>query len=291
VPPLKSSAAVREGIPCVRGAAASRRDPSELRLGARRRGVGERRRRRRRHRRKRAGARSRRGGRRLLPRALPRLSELRGARPASGDVRRARGGARRRRAARLSRRARRRPARPLAPLAKQDRDGGRAAFRRRSGDDSPRGDRARAGKRRLRDDRRPRRSASRHDRAQVGRDADAADRARGRRPLPSGRRVPRGCDRPDVRRRRPRNPHIPGDDRAHHPHPRSTEPDRGGADLTPRLSSYWLHLVTPVKAGVARPLVEGLRNPTIGRDERIRRLFLFALTPFDDAVRSALAPD
>ncbi len=61
--------------------------------------------------------------------------------------------------------------------------------------------------------------------------------------------------------------------------------------LTPRLSSYWLHLVTPVKAGVARPLVEGLRNPTIGRDERIRRLFPFALTPFDDAVRSALAPD
>jgi uncharacterized protein YbjT (DUF2867 family) len=30
--------------------------------------------------------------------------------------------------------------------------------------------------------------------------------------------------------------------------------------LSPRLSSYWLHLVTPVRAGVARPLVEGLRN-------------------------------
>ena len=30
--------------------------------------------------------------------------------------------------------------------------------------------------------------------------------------------------------------------------------------LTPRLSSYWLHLVTPVNAGVARPLIEGLRN-------------------------------
>jgi uncharacterized protein YbjT (DUF2867 family) len=27
--------------------------------------------------------------------------------------------------------------------------------------------------------------------------------------------------------------------------------------LSPRLSSYWLHLVTPVPASVARPLVEG----------------------------------
>ena len=42
--------------------------------------------------------------------------------------------------------------------------------------------------------------------------------------------------------------------------------------LSPRLSSYWLHLVTPVRAGVARPLVEGLRNPTVARDERIRVL-------------------
>ena len=35
--------------------------------------------------------------------------------------------------------------------------------------------------------------------------------------------------------------------------------------LTPRLSSYWLHLVTPVKASVARPLIEGLRNETVAR--------------------------
>ena len=37
--------------------------------------------------------------------------------------------------------------------------------------------------------------------------------------------------------------------------------------LSPRLSSYWLHLVTPVQASVARPLIEGLRNPTVARDE------------------------
>jgi uncharacterized protein YbjT (DUF2867 family) len=59
--------------------------------------------------------------------------------------------------------------------------------------------------------------------------------------------------------------------------------------LTPRLSSLWLHLVTPVKAGVARPLVEGLRKETVAHDERIRALVPFELTPFDQAARAALA--
>jgi uncharacterized protein YbjT (DUF2867 family) len=59
--------------------------------------------------------------------------------------------------------------------------------------------------------------------------------------------------------------------------------------LTPRLSSWWLHLVTPVGAGVARPLIEGLRNATVARESRIRELVPFELTPFDDAVRAALA--
>ncbi len=59
--------------------------------------------------------------------------------------------------------------------------------------------------------------------------------------------------------------------------------------LTPRLSSLWLHLVTPVGASVARPLIEGLKNPTIAREERLRRLFPFDLTTFDEAARSAFA--
>ena len=59
--------------------------------------------------------------------------------------------------------------------------------------------------------------------------------------------------------------------------------------LSPRLSSYWLHLVTPVRASVARPLVEGLRNPTVAQDDRIRRLLPRELTPFDAAARQALA--
>ena len=59
--------------------------------------------------------------------------------------------------------------------------------------------------------------------------------------------------------------------------------------LTPYLSSLWLNLVTPVNASVARPLVEGLRNPTIAREERIRALLPFELTSFDEAARRALA--
>lgn len=60
--------------------------------------------------------------------------------------------------------------------------------------------------------------------------------------------------------------------------------------LSPRLSSYWLHIVTPVGASVARPLVEGLRNPTIAHDDRIQRLLPLPLTSFSDAARRALEP-
>jgi uncharacterized protein YbjT (DUF2867 family) len=60
--------------------------------------------------------------------------------------------------------------------------------------------------------------------------------------------------------------------------------------LTPRLSSYWLHLVTPVRAAVARPLIEGMRNPTVAHDDRIRRLLPFPLTGFTEAARQALDP-
>jgi hypothetical protein len=59
--------------------------------------------------------------------------------------------------------------------------------------------------------------------------------------------------------------------------------------LSPQLSSYWLHLVTPVRASVARPLVEGLRNPTVAEDDRIQRLLPRTLVPFDTAAREALA--
>jgi len=43
--------------------------------------------------------------------------------------------------------------------------------------------------------------------------------------------------------------------------------------LTPRLSSYWLHLVTPIPASIGRPLIEGLRNEVIVRKPNARELF------------------
>ncbi len=58
--------------------------------------------------------------------------------------------------------------------------------------------------------------------------------------------------------------------------------------LTPRLSSWWLHLVTPVNASVARPLIDGLRTPTVAHEDGIREIVPVEPTPFDDAVRLAL---
>jgi uncharacterized protein YbjT (DUF2867 family) len=60
--------------------------------------------------------------------------------------------------------------------------------------------------------------------------------------------------------------------------------------LTPRLSSYWVHLVTPIPANIARPLIDGLRNEVIVRDETARQLFP-QIKPMDysSAVSLALA--
>jgi len=58
--------------------------------------------------------------------------------------------------------------------------------------------------------------------------------------------------------------------------------------LTPRLSSLWLYLVTPASVAVARPLVEGLRVPTVARDDRIWDIVGVQRTSFDEAIRSAL---
>lgn len=62
--------------------------------------------------------------------------------------------------------------------------------------------------------------------------------------------------------------------------------------LTPALSARWSGVVTGVERSVARPLIEGLRNETVVRDDAIRRLVPFAPMGFDDAVRRALSrPD
>ncbi|MBI5032760.1 MAG: SDR family oxidoreductase [Chloroflexi bacterium] len=43
--------------------------------------------------------------------------------------------------------------------------------------------------------------------------------------------------------------------------------------LTPNLSSYWVHWMTPISANIAHPLIEGLRNQVIVRDDSARQLF------------------
>ena len=59
--------------------------------------------------------------------------------------------------------------------------------------------------------------------------------------------------------------------------------------LTPRLSSYWIRLVTPLRASFAQPVVEGLKNETVVRTGAARSLFP-RITPsgYETAVRAAL---
>lgn len=61
--------------------------------------------------------------------------------------------------------------------------------------------------------------------------------------------------------------------------------------LSPRLSSLWIGLVTPVDAGVARPLVEGLSTETVVTDPSGARAFDVDPAPFEETLRRALAED
>lgn len=61
--------------------------------------------------------------------------------------------------------------------------------------------------------------------------------------------------------------------------------------LSPRLSSLWIGLVTPVDAGVARPLIEGLRTETTVTDPTAARLFGVAPIGFDEALERSVAED
>jgi uncharacterized protein YbjT (DUF2867 family) len=59
--------------------------------------------------------------------------------------------------------------------------------------------------------------------------------------------------------------------------------------LSPYLSSLWIHLITPVPAAIARPLVEGLFNEVIVRDASAREIFpQIEPAGFDAAVHRAL---
>jgi uncharacterized protein YbjT (DUF2867 family) len=58
--------------------------------------------------------------------------------------------------------------------------------------------------------------------------------------------------------------------------------------LTPRLSSYWIHLVTPVHAAIARPLAEGLSTPVLCKDKRILEMIPGECLTCREAIRLAL---
>lgn len=59
--------------------------------------------------------------------------------------------------------------------------------------------------------------------------------------------------------------------------------------LSPRLSSYWIDVVTSMPASLARPLVEGLSSEMIVRDPLAQELLPLPLSSFDIAARRALA--
>ena len=58
--------------------------------------------------------------------------------------------------------------------------------------------------------------------------------------------------------------------------------------LTPRLSSYWVGLVSPIPSGIARPLIEGLRNEVVVRHPGPARAFGLAPIPYVEALRGAI---
>jgi uncharacterized protein YbjT (DUF2867 family) len=58
--------------------------------------------------------------------------------------------------------------------------------------------------------------------------------------------------------------------------------------LSPRLSSYWIHLITPLSHHIAKPLAEGLKNPVVCRENRITKLIPQELLTVREAIRAAL---
>lgn len=58
--------------------------------------------------------------------------------------------------------------------------------------------------------------------------------------------------------------------------------------LTPRLSSHWVGLVTPLPLGLARPLIDSLVNEVIVRDEALQQTMPHDPLPFREAVELAV---
>lgn len=58
--------------------------------------------------------------------------------------------------------------------------------------------------------------------------------------------------------------------------------------LSPKLSRHWIGLVTPLPTGVAKPLVDSLRNEVTVADNSVAEHICGTLMPFRDAVAAAL---
>jgi uncharacterized protein YbjT (DUF2867 family) len=61
--------------------------------------------------------------------------------------------------------------------------------------------------------------------------------------------------------------------------------------LTPLLSSYWVDLMTPVPSGIAHPLIEGLKNEVVCRENKIEQLIPIQKTPFKEGVKTAFSEE
>lgn len=61
--------------------------------------------------------------------------------------------------------------------------------------------------------------------------------------------------------------------------------------LTPWLSSHWIGLITPVDAGVARPLIEGLSTDTSVTGPSGMKLFDFQPRSFGQALVEAITEE
>jgi uncharacterized protein YbjT (DUF2867 family) len=58
--------------------------------------------------------------------------------------------------------------------------------------------------------------------------------------------------------------------------------------LTPRLSSYWVDLITPVKASLARPLIDSLKHEAIVYDNKIQNIIPIRLKNFEESIKTAM---
>jgi uncharacterized protein YbjT (DUF2867 family) len=58
--------------------------------------------------------------------------------------------------------------------------------------------------------------------------------------------------------------------------------------ISPRFSSYWVNLITPVPYSLARALVESLRHEVVCHEDRIRQMIPGPVQSFEEAVELAL---